>query len=142
MKQFFKNVAATIIGIFASGIIMMILGFICLMGMVLNGSSKPSLADSSVMVLKLQGQIDDRAEDNWLGQLTGDDKFNNLGMNNILSAIKKAKNEDKIKGIYLETGDLATDYATLQEIREALADFKKSGKWIIAYGDSYSQGAY
>ena len=142
MKQFFKNVAATIIGIFASGIIMMILAFICLMGMVLNGSSKPSLADNSVMVLKLQGQIDDRAEDNWLGQLTGDDKFNNLGMNNILSAIKKAKTEDKIKGIYLETGDLATDYATLQEIREALADFKKSGKWIIAYGDSYSQGAY
>lgn len=125
MKQFFKNVAATIIGIFASGIIMMILGFICLMGMVLNGSSKPSLADNSVMVLKLQGQIDDRAEDNWLGQLTGDDKFNNLGMNNILSAIKKAKTEDKIKGIYLETGDLATDYATLQEIREALDDFKK-----------------
>ena len=141
MKQFFKNVAATIIGIFGFGIIMTILAFICLMGMVLSSSSKPSLADNSVMVLKLQGQIDDRAEDDWLGQLTGN-KFNNLGMNDILSAIKKAKTEDKVKGIYLETGILATDYATLQEIRDALADFKKSGKWIIAYGDNYTQGGY
>ena len=57
-------------------------------------------------------------------------------MNRILSSIRKAKNEDKVKGIYLETGILETDYATLQEIRNALADFKKSGKWIIAYGDA------
>ena len=102
MKQFFKNVAATIIGIFGFGIIMTILAFICLMGMVLSSSSKPSLADNSVMVLKLQGQIDDRAEDDWLGQLTGN-KFNNLGMNDILSAIKKAKTEDKVKCIYMKT---------------------------------------
>ena len=59
-----------------------------------------------------------------------------------LSSIRKAKNEDKVKGIYLETGILETDYATLQEIRNALADFKKSGKWIIAYGDALSQGGY
>ncbi len=47
-----------------------------------------------------------------------------------------------MKGIYLETGILSTDYATLQEIRNALADFKKSGKWIIAYGDAMTQGGY
>ena len=141
MKQFFKSVAATIVGIFAFGVIMGILGFISLLGMMVSSSGKPSLKDNSVMVLQLQGEIDDQAEGNWLGQLTGN-KFNNLGMNNILSAIKKAKNEDKVKGIYLETGVLSSDYATLQEIRNALADFKKSGKWIIAYGDSYSQSAY
>lgn len=93
------------------------------------------------MVMKLQGQIEDRTEDNWLGELTGE-QFNNIGMNRILSSIRKAKNEDKVKGIYLETGILETDYATLQEIRNALADFKKSGKWIIAYGDALSQGGY
>jgi len=141
MKQFFKSVAATIVGLFAFGLIMSILGFICLLGMVASSSGRPTLKDNSVMVLKLKGQIDDKADDNWLGQLTGE-QFNNLGMNNILSAIKKAKQEDKVKGIYLETGVLATDYATLQEIRSALADFKKSGKWIIAYSDNYSQGAY
>ena len=141
MKQFFKYVGATIVGMFATGLIVLVLGVICLLGMMVSSNSKPSLKDNSVMVLKLQGQIADRAEDNWLGQITGN-QFNNIGMNKILSAIQKAKNEDKIKGIYLETGILQTDYATLQEIRNALADFKKSGKWIIAYGDALSQGGY
>ena len=141
MKQFFKNVAAMIVGIFAFGLIMSILSFICLIGMVASSSGKPSIQKKSVMVLKLQGQIEDRFSDNLLGQLTGN-QFNNLGMNKILSAIKKAEKEDNIKGIYLEAGILETDYATLQEIRKALGDFKKSGKWIIAYGDALSQSSY
>jgi protease-4 len=141
MKDFFKNVAATIIGLFAFGLIMTILGFICIIGMIASGNSKPTLKDNAVMVLKLQGQIEDRSEDNWLGELTGE-QFNNLGMNKILSSIRKAKDEEKVKGIYLETGILESDYATLQEIRNALADFKKSGKWIIAYSDALSQGGY
>ena len=141
MKDFFKNVAATIVGLFAFGLIMTILGVICIIGMIASSNSKPTLKDNAVMVLKLQGQIEDRSEDNWLGELTGE-QFNNLGMNKILSSIRKAKDEDKVKGIYLETGILESDYATLQEIRNALADFKKSGKWIIAYGDALSQGGY
>ena len=141
MEQFFKSVAATIVGIFAFGVIMIIFGFICLFGMVASSSGTPSLLDNSVMVLKLQGEISDKAEEDWLGEITGN-QFNQLGMNKILSAIHKAKKEDKVQGIYLETGILQTDYATLQEIRGALADFKKSGKWIIAYGDNFSQGGY
>lgn len=141
MKQFFKNVAATIVGLFAFGIIMTVLGFICLMGMAISSNSRSTLQDNSVMVLKLQGQIDDRTDEDWLGELTGN-QFNNTGMNRIISAIKKAETEDKIKGIYLESGLLRTDYATLQEIRNALDKFKKSGKWIIAYGDAFSQGGY
>lgn len=141
MEQFFKSVAATIVGIFAFGVIMIIFGFICLFGIVASSSGTPSLLDNSVMVLKLQGEISDKAEEDWLGEITGN-QFNQLGMNKILSAIHKAKKEDKVKGIYLETGILQTDYATLQEIRGALADFKKSGKWIIAYGDNFSQGGY
>ena len=141
MKQFFKYVAATIVGLFAFCLIFGIFGFISLIGMVASSSSTPTIKDKSVMVLTLQGEIIDRAEDNWLGQITGN-QFNTLGMNEILSAIKKAKTEEKIKGIYLETGALQADYATIQEIRNALADFKKSGKWIIAYGDAFSQGSY
>ena len=105
MKDFFKNVAATIVGLFAFGLIMTILGFICIIGMVASSNSKPALKDNAVMVMKLQGQIEDRTEDNWLGELTGE-QFNNIGMNRILSSIRKAKNEDKVKGIYLETGYL------------------------------------
>ncbi len=141
MKQFFKNVAATIVGLFAFGAIMTVLGFICLLGMMASSNGTPSLKNNSVMVMKLQGNITDKATNNWLGQLTGE-QFNKMGMNNILSAIKEAKDNDKIKGIYLEAGLLETDVATLQEIRSALADFKKSGKWIIAYGDVLTQGGY
>ena len=140
MKQFFKNVAATVVGLFAFGIVMAIFSLICMVGM-LVGSKKPSLKDNAVMVMKLQGEITDQAQTDILGELTGG-QANQLGMNEILAAIKKAKTENKIKGIYLETGIFQTNYATLQEIRHALADFKKSGKWIIAYGDIYSQGGY
>lgn len=141
MKQFFKNVASTVVGLFAFSIIIFTLGLICLIGMTTATNNKPSLSENSVMVMKLQGEILDKTDDNWLGQITGN-KFNTLGMNNILSAIKKAKTSDKVKGIYLETGILQADYATLQEIRNSLAEFKKSGKWIIAYGDNFSQGGY
>ena len=77
MKDFFKNVAATIVGLFAFGLIMTILGFICIIGMVASSNSKPALKDNAVMVMKLQGQIEDRTEDNWLGELTGE-QFNNI----------------------------------------------------------------
>ena len=140
MKQFFKSVAATVVGIFAFGIIMGIFTFISLIGMLMSGD-KPSLRDNSVMVMKLQGTINEQGQEDVMGQITGN-SFNQLGLNEILSAIKKTKNEDKIKGIYLEPGALITDYATLQEIRKALEDFKKSGKWIIAYGDAMTQGCY
>ena len=107
----------------------------------LMSGDKPSLRNNSVMVMKLQGTINEQGQEDVMGQITGN-SFNQLGLNEILSAIKKAKNEDKIKGIYLEPGALITDYATLQEIRKALEDFKKSGKWIIAYGDAMTQGCY
>ena len=100
MKQFFKNVAATIVGLFAFCLILGIFGFISLIGMIASSNNTPTIKDKSVMVLTLQGEIIDRAEDNWLGQITGN-QFNTLGMNEILSAIKKAKTEEKIKGIYL-----------------------------------------
>ena len=140
MKQFFKYVGATIVGIFASGIILGILGFISLLGMMMS-SDTPKLANNSVMVMKLNGEIADHVDEDILGQFTGD-QLTQQGMDDILSAIQKAKNEDKIKGIYLEAGTLQTDYATLKEIRNALLDFRKSGKWIIAYGDAMTQGGY
>ena len=97
MKQFFKSVAATVVGIFAFGIIMGIFVFFSLIGMLMS-SNKPSLRDNSVMVMKLQGTINEQAQENVMGQITGG-SFNQLGLNEILSSIKKAKKEDKIKGI-------------------------------------------
>ena len=105
-----------------------------------SDSSRPVL-NNSVLVLNLSGSIEEQGQDDILGQIAGN-QFKNIGLNDILDAIHKAKNNDKIKGIYIEAGALQTGYATLQEIRAALADFKTSKKWVVAYADSYSQGSY
>lgn len=141
MKDFIKNVGATIVGIFLFGIIIGIFGVMSLVGMVASGQATKNVKENSVLVLKLQGDLQEQAQDDVLGQLTGN-SFNSLGMDAISSAIKKAKANKDIKGIYLETGILSADVAQLQELRDQLVDFKKSGKWIVAYSDNYTQGCY
>ena len=141
MKDFIKNVGATIVGIFLFGIIIGIFGVMSLVGMVASGQATMNVKENSVLVLKLQGDLQEQAQDDVLGQLTGN-TFNSLGMDAISSAIKKAKANKDIKGIYLETGILGADVAQLQELRDQLVDFKKSGKWIVAYSDNYTQGCY
>lgn len=141
MKDFLKHVLATIVGLFGFGIVMLILGFISLIGIMVSGNGTTKIDDNSVLVINLQGDINEKAEEDFIGRLTGN-RINQLGLNELKDAIKKAQDNDKIKGIYLQAGVLQSDYATLQELRNTLADFKKSGKWIIAYGDSYTQGAY
>ena len=141
MKDFIKNVGATIVGIFLFGIIIGIFGVMSLVGMVASGQATKNVKENSVLVLKLQGDLQEQAQDDVLGQLTGN-TFNSLGMDAISSAIKKAKANKDIKGIYLETGVLGADVAQLQELRDQLVDFKKSGKWIVAYSDNYTQGCY
>lgn len=141
MKDFIKNVGATIVGIFLFGIIIGIFGVMSLVGMVASGQATKNVKENSVLVLKLQGDLQEQAQDDVFGQLTGN-TFNSLGMDAISSAIKKAKANKDIKGIYLETGILSADVAQLQELRDQLVDFKKSGKWIVAYSDNYTQGCY
>ena len=141
MKDFIKNVGATIVGIFLFGIIIGIFGVMSLVGMVASGQATKNVKENSVLVLKLQGDLQEQAQEDVLGQLTGN-TFNTLGMDAITSAIKKAKANKDIKGIYLETGILNGDVAQLQELRDQLVDFKKSGKWIVAYSDMYTQGCY
>ena len=141
MKDFFKYVTATIVGLFVFGIIITLLGVMSLVGMVAANDSTKDVAKNSVFVLNLSGTIQEQGQGNFLGELTGN-TLNNLGLDQILSGIRKAKDNDHIKGIYIEAGMLQSSYATLQEIRNALQDFKKSGKWIVAYADTYTQGTY
>lgn len=141
MKDFIKSVLATMVGIFGFFIVMGVLTMMSIIGMVASSSAAQNVEENSVFVFNLSGTISDQGTDNPLSLFTGDDS-QSTGLNNILSAIKKAKTNDDIKGIYIEAGALMTNYATLQEIRNALADFRKSGKWIVAYGDYYTQGAY
>jgi signal peptide peptidase sppA, 67K type len=98
--------------------------------------------ENSVLVLNLSGQLSERSDNNFLSQLQGT-QVNSLGLDNLIEGVKKAKDNDNIKGIYIEAGAFAADsYASMQALRNALLDFKKSRKWIIAYADTYTQGTY
>lgn len=141
MKDFIKNVLATMVGMFGFFIVMGVISMMSIIGMIASGNAAQNVEKNSVFVLNLSGTISEQGSENPLSMFTGDNSLNS-GLNDILSSIKKAKANDDIKGIYIEAGALAANYATLQEIRNALADFRKSGKWIVAYGDFYTQGAY
>lgn len=141
MKDFLKYTAATVTGLFAFFLVTGFFAIISIVGMIASSDSSRPVLNNSVLVLNLSGSIEEQGQDDILGQIAGN-QFKNIGLNDILDAIHKAKNNDKIKGIYIEAGALQTGYATLQEIRAALADFKTSKKWVVAYADSYSQGGY
>ncbi len=141
MKDFLKYTAATVVGLVLFCTVMAAFGMMGIVGIMASGQAKTQVEDNSVLVLQLNGEITDQKQENIIGRFTGGD-INQMGLNEITKAIKKAKANDKIKGIYIEAGAVSCGYATLQELRNALADFRASGKWIVAYGDTYTQGCY
>lgn len=141
MKDFFKYVLATIVGIVILFVVMAILGAMSLVGMVASGEATKNVSDNSVLVVNLSGTMEEQAGDNTLNQFLGS-AASSMGLQETLEAIQKAKENDNVKGIYIEAGSFSADYASLQEVRNALLDFKKSGKWIVAYGDIYTQATY
>ena len=142
MKEFFKYVLATVTGIILVGIIMGILAVISLVGLAASSASTTNVEDNSVFVLSLSGTLNERTAEDPLASLTGQ-VSENMGLDKLLEAIKKAKEKEEIKGIYIEAGLFSSDTpASTHAIREALLDFKKSGKWIVAYADTYEQSTY
>ena len=142
MKDFFKNVFATFVGIFLFVLVTLLLGFVCIFGMVLSSESTTEIENNSVLVINLSGPLSERSDKNVMAEFIGN-VASGVSLEDVLSGIEKAKTNKNIKGIYIEAGAFAPNsYASLQEIREALIDFKKSHKWIVAHGDSYTQSAY
>ena len=142
MKQFLKYVLATVTGIVLILIVVGILGAISLVGLAAKNAGSTQVEENSVYTLKLSGVMAERAASNPIAELIGE-VSDNLGLDEVLSAIRKAKEDENIKGIYIEAGAFGADTpASAHAIREALLDFKKSGKWIVAYGDSYTQTTY
>ena len=144
MKQFFKMTLATICGI---AIFLLIAGFflvISLVGMLASESAPTKVEDNSVFVIKLSGTISERAEGSTpLDAVLGMNDMSAMGLDDLIASIRKAKDNDDIKGIYLEGGLTEFDApATAQQLRDALKDFKTSGKWIVAYADMYMQANY
>ena len=144
MKQFFKMTLATICGI---AIFLLIAGFflvISLAGMLASESAPTKVEDNSVFVIKLSGTISERAEGSTpFDAVLGMNDMSAMGLDDLIASIRKAKDNDDIKGIYLEGGLTEFDApATAQQLRDALKDFKTSGKWIVAYADQYMQANY
>lgn len=141
MKDFLKFTLATITGIIVSGVVLFFVSILVFFSMVSSSESETQVHKNSIMMLDLNGALVERSQDNPFDFLLGDE-YSTYGMDDILSSIKKAKENDDIKGIYIQATSLGTGFASLEEIRNSLKDFKESGKFIIAYGDTYTQGLY
>ena len=144
MKDFFKFTLATVTGIILSSIVLFFIGIMVIFGIVSSSDTETVVKKNSVMMLDLNGTLVERTQESLEGifsALTGDDS-NVYGLDDILSSIKKAKENENIKGIYIQASSLSSSYASLQAIRNALNDFKESGKFIVAYSDGYTQGLY
>ena len=144
MKQFFKMTLATVCGI---AIFLLIAGFflvISLAGMLASDSAPTKVKENSVFVIKLNGSVSERAESGTpFDAVLGMNDMSAMGLDDLIASIRTAKDNDDIKGIYLEGGVTEFDApATAQQLRDALKDFKESGKWIVAYADQYLQANY
>ncbi|NDV58153.1 signal peptide peptidase SppA [Bacteroides sp. 519] len=140
MKDFLKYTLATITGIVLSGVVIFIIGIFTVVGMLSNTNTETVVSKNSVMMLNLNGMLSERSVDIPFAELLGQDV--SYGLDDVLASIKKAKEHDDIKGIYIQANALGASFASLQEIRDALVDFKTSGKFIIAYADTYTQRLY
>ena len=142
MKDFLKFTLATITGIIVSSVLLFIVSILVMFSMLYSSDSEVIVRENSILKLNLNGALVERSEEDPLSLLWGDETAV-YGLDDLLASIRKAKENDNIKGIYIEATSLIADgFASLKEVRDALADFKESGKFIVAYGDMYTQPMY
>lgn len=141
MKDFMKYTFATVVGIFITFILMFLLSMISIAGMVASESATKSIDDNSVLVLNLSGTMTERSESDFMAVIGGN--VESFGLDKLMLAVRKAAKNDEVKGIYIEAGAFEPDsYASLLALRRELSNFRKTGKWIVAYGDTYTQSLY
>ena len=143
MKDFLKYTLATIVGLIACTIILSVIGIVSIVGIAASAgsASTATISDNSLFKLELKGTVNERVVENPFAALMGEEQTA-LGLNDILASIQKAAENDLIKGIYLEAGNINAQPASIEEIRNALVRFKQTGKFIVAYGDTYSESDY
>lgn len=135
---FLRNLLATLTGLF----IFSILCFLILLGIASSSEETVEVEENSVLFLPLQGILSERAPQDPFAELFANRGPLNIGLMDVLDVIKNAAKDDRIKGIYIEHGYLSAGFASLKEIRDALVEFKESGKFIYAYGNYISEGDY
>lgn len=145
MKGFFKFVFASMLGFFLSFIVIGFLMVLLIVGIASSaGDQEVKVEPGSLLHVSLNVPITERSVKNPLDDINfaGMGVSKNMGLNDILAALKRAKTDDNIKGIYLDLSGVQAGMATVEEIRNGLLDFRKSKKFIIAYSEVYSQKAY
>ena len=133
MKDFLKFTLATVTGIVISSVVLFFISILVVFSMVSSSESETQVRKNSIMMLDLNGTLAERSQENPLDLIMKDD-YKTYGLDDILSSIKKAKENEDIKGIYIQATSLGAGFASLEEIRNALKDFKESGKFVVAYG--------
>ena len=136
-----KIVLGTVVGLFLTFMIISILSILSLAGMMINEGMSSPIKDNSILKINLSGTMQERAESNPLAMIMGEEA-EGIALDNALTALDKAAKNEKVKGVYIEAGILGSSPAMAQELRQAIVKFKKSGKWVIAYGDRYSKISY
>jgi len=145
MKDFFKIVFASMLGMILSFFVLLIFMVVIIAGVIsAMDDNGVKVSSNSVIHISLDHPIQERSSKNPFDNIAlgGFETNKSIGLNDILASLKRAKSDDKIKGIYLDVSSVQAGFATIEEIRNALIDFKKSGKFIIAYSEVYTQGAY
>lgn len=143
MKSFFKYTLACMLAMFLFSIIATIISVVSLAGMMASDGMSAALKDNSVLRISLEGTLEEQTQEDLMEMFSGKNKSEMVaGLETLTRAISKAKDDKHVKGIYLENPTLSGTPATIQELRQALVDFKKSGKFIVSYGDIYSQSGY
>jgi protease IV len=144
MKSFFKYMFATIVGVFISALLIFLVFFIVISSIISSTEKEIVIKPKSILHLTLDKPIPERSSD---------DPFKNfdfqsmrpsttVGLRDIINNIKAAKSDSNIKGIYLDLSIIPTGFGPLEEIRNAILDFRKSGKKVISYADYYTHGSY
>ena len=146
MKQFFKMMFASALGFFLASMLVCTIMVVTLIGLMAglskdSDSSRPLKSDESVMKITFSGSIPESMDDNPLAAFVSGNE-QELSMRDLVLAIRNAKEQDAVKGIYLDMDLFSGGIVTLDAIRRALVDFKESGKFIVAYADLYTQGGY
>jgi protease IV len=145
MRQFFKFTFASMLGFLLAGFLVFIIFVGIIVSAVSFGKKETVVVpEKTILMLTLDQPISERSSDNPFAHInfTRPDVSAQLGLNDIVSNLKKAASDSKVKGIYLELTDIPAGQATIEEIRNALIDFKKSGKFIVAYSEAFTQKSY
>ena len=142
MKSFFKNVLANIVAIIIIAAVFSLFLIMMIAASAFSGDQKPSIKDNTVLTLDFKTNVIDSPTEDQEELFAFTDKQKNILIYDMIDAITKAKSDDKIKGISIETDGMRAGFTQLDDIRAALEDFKKSGKFVYAYGNNVSQSAY